>query len=133
MSFYSFKYNLSIVNVFLMKNRRFYEIYVSNSNNSVVFYFLLHLLVNTYYPLGSSQPLSSLLRSSPLRFSPLLFAPLHSSPLQSFPLRSAPLLSTLGGRKYQVCRLQNTLYVYQEANSTRYLVKVRKTQGLPSI
>ena len=45
-TFYSFKYNISIVNVIFIKNRRFYEIDVSNSNNSV-FYFLLQLLVNT--------------------------------------------------------------------------------------
>ena len=48
MSFYSFKYNLSIVNVIFMKNVQFYEIYVINSNN-VFFYFLLNLLVNTSY------------------------------------------------------------------------------------
>ena len=45
-SLYSFKYNISLVNVIFMKNRQFYEIDASNSNNSVVFYFLLNLLVN---------------------------------------------------------------------------------------
>ena len=48
MSFYSFKYNLSIVNVIFMKNRRLYEIDGRYGNNSVVFYFLLHLLVNLH-------------------------------------------------------------------------------------
>ena len=46
MSLYSFKYNISNVNVIFMKNRPIYEIDVSSGNNSVVFYFLLHLLVN---------------------------------------------------------------------------------------
>ena len=47
-SFYGFEYIISIVNVIFMKNGRFYEIYVINSNN-VFFYFLLDLLVNSSY------------------------------------------------------------------------------------
>ena len=103
MSLYSFKYNISNVNVIFMKNRRFYEINVSYSNNSVVFYSLLNLLVNNYYPLVSSHLISAPLGSSPLCsflliLDPLLSTPLLSSPpLHSTPLRSDFLRSSLFG------------------------------------
>ena len=63
-SFNSFKSNLSILNFIFMKDRRFYEIVVSNISNSVVFYFLMYLLVNTSYLLVFSQPLLTHLRLS---------------------------------------------------------------------
>ena len=120
MSLYNFKYNISIVNVILMKNTRFYEIYVINSNNSVVLFFILHLIVITSYPIGSfllllspilstpllsdptrcftlhSAPLCSslILHSAPLKFSSLLSAPLLSAPFSSSPHLPYPLCST---------------------------------------
>ena len=51
MYFYSFKYNLSIVNVIFMKNIQLYELDVRNSKNSVVFtpYLIYYLIILTAF------------------------------------------------------------------------------------
>ena len=112
-SLYSNKYNLSIINVFFMKNGRFStrigsypllsywlrsaQLVSSPLCLSSLLVSSSHLLAPLSpsrilsYPLCSSWLLSSQLNSSLLRFSTLLFAPLHSSPLCSALLRPSPL------------------------------------------
>ena len=92
------------------------------------------LLSSTIFlaPLGYSWLLFNSLGYSRLLSSPLLSAPLLPSRIFSNWLLSSRPLSALVGRKDHVCRLQYTLYVYQEANNVRYLVKAPQNQGLPS-
>ena len=91
MSLYSNKYNISIVNVIFMKNRRF--------STQIGSYPPLSARIGSAQfgssPLSSSRLLSAPLSPPRLLLAPLLSTPLLSAPLFSNHLCSTPLLSAL--------------------------------------